>query len=41
MQFSGHWKTPHTKRAGMEDYNGQGGATTRHETDVVELKEGV
>ena len=36
-----HWKTPRTKRAGMEDYSGLGGTTTRDGTEVVELVEGV
>ena len=38
MQLSSHWKTPRTKRAGMEDYSGRGGTTTRDGTEVVELE---
>ena len=41
MQLSSHWKTPRTKRAGMEEYSGQGGTTSRDGTEVVELREGV
>ena len=41
MQLSSRWKTPRTKRAGMEDYSGQGGTTTHDGTEVVELGEGV
>ena len=41
MQFPGHWKTPHTKRAGMEDYSGRGGTPTREGTEVIELDETV
>lgn len=39
MQLSSHWKTPRTKRAGMEDYSGQGGTSSREEAEVVELRE--
>ena len=41
MQMSSRWKTPRTKRAGMEDYSGRGGTTSREETEVVELEERV
>ena len=41
MQLSSHWKTPRTKRAGMEDYTGRGGTTTGDGTEVVELREEV
>ena len=39
IQLSSHSKTPRTKRAGMEDYSGRGGATTRDGTEVVELED--
>ena len=39
MQLSNHWKMPRTKRAGMEDYSGRGGTSSREETEVVELRE--
>ena len=39
MQLSSHWKMPRTKRAGMEDYSGRGGTSSREETEVVELRE--
>ena len=41
MQMSSRRKTPRTKRAGMEDYGGRGGTTSREETEVVELEERV
>ncbi len=41
MQLSSHWKMPRTKRAGMEDYSGRGGTTSREGTEVVELEERV
>ena len=41
MQLTSYWKTPRTKRAGMEDYSGQGDTTTREGTEVVGLAEEV
>ena len=41
MQLPSYWTTPRTKRAGMEDYSGRGGTTTRERTEVVELEEAV
>ena len=41
MQLSSHWKMPRTKRAGMEDYSGRAGTSSREETDVVELREDI
>nr|AUW31328.1 hypothetical protein [Cladonia uncialis subsp. uncialis] len=38
MQLSSHWKTSRTKRAGMEDYSGRGGTTTREGTEVVDFE---
>ena len=41
MQLSSYWKTPRTKRAGMEDYSGRGGTTSREGPEVIELEEAV
>ena len=41
IQLSSHSKTPRTKRAGMEDYSGRGGTTSREGPEVIELEEAV